>query len=254
MDDHQKPLSFDPHRILYQDDDLICVNKQAGELVVADRWGKESNILLHKLGAYLRTQGHRPDSTGRDLYPVHRLDRDTSGVVVFAKNQNTHRSLSKLFESRAVGKKYWLFTRGVPSWDELLVDAPLSRIEGKRGRGRGKIDRESGKPAKTLFRVLSRYHDVGWLEAFPETGRLHQIRLHAIEAGCPLLYDPQYLNEPWQSEFYGDLELDRVPLHAQLLCFDHPAGDGRRLEITAPLDSVLMKLVRTLEEEGEINL
>lgn len=245
---------FDPALILHQDDDLVCVNKQAGELVVADRWKKESNVLLHKLGDYLRAQGHRPDASGRDLYAVHRLDRDTSGVVVFAKHAAAHRNLSKQFESRDVKKKYWLFTRGVPVWDEHLVETPLSRLEGKRGRGRGRVDWENGKPARTLFRVLSRYHDVGWLEAQPETGRLHQIRLHAMEAGYPLLFDPQYLKQPWESEFYGALPLNRVPLHAHWLHFAHPSRPDQPLEIVAPLDSALTQLVRILEEGSDVTL
>lgn len=243
---------FDAQLVLYQDDDIICINKQAGELVVADRWKKETNVLLHKLGVYLRAQGHQPDATGRDLYPVHRLDRDTSGVVVFAKNAEAHRNLSKQFESRDVAKKYWLFTRGAPEWDEHIVDAPLRRLEGKRGRGRGTVDWENGKPARTQFRVLNRYHDVGWLEAEPETGRLHQIRLHAMEAGFPLLYDPQYLKAPWESEFYGPLPLQRVPLHAHWLRFAHPRNRQRALEISAPLDGALTQLVRVLEDESEV--
>lgn len=244
--DSHVDLSFDPARILLEDEHLICVNKQAGELVVADRWGKETNILLHRVGAYLRAQGHQADAKGRDLFPVHRLDRDTSGVVVFAKHAEAHRALSRLFEGREVRKLYWLFTSGCPSWTELTIDVPLSRMEGKRGRGRGFVDRAKGKPAQTEFRVLRCFGDVGWLQAFPRTGRLHQIRLHAREAGFPLLHDPHYGIKDWQSERYGSLGIARVPLHARQLAFVHPLT-GAATEVVAPLDPALTSLMARLE-------
>lgn len=240
---------FDPLCLLMEDEHIVCVNKQAGELVVSDRWKKESNVLLHKLGNYLRQNGHRPDSTGRDLYAVHRLDRDTSGVVIFAKHSQAHRTLSRLFESREVNKTYWLFTRGVPTWQTLTVDVPLARIEGKRGRGRGKVDHEKGKPAQTQFRVLQRFGDIAWLEAKPVTGRLHQIRLHAIEAGIPLLFDPQYLRDAWQSARHGAIELDRVPLHANFISFRHPDNNAI-IEIKAPVDAQLARLISQLTDES----
>lgn len=237
--------TFDPARILLEDEHLICVNKQAGELVVADRWGKETNILLHRVGAYLRAQGHQADARGRDLFPVHRLDRDTSGVVVFAKHAAAHRALSRLFEGREVHKLYWLFTSGCPPWTGLTVDVPLSRREGKRGRGRSFVDHAQGKPAQTEFRVLRCFGDVGWLQAVPHTGRLHQIRLHAREAGFPLLYDPHYGIKDWQSAHFGSLGVERVPLHARELAFVHPLT-GDSVEVIAPLDAALTALLARL--------
>lgn len=238
-------LPFDASRILLEDAHLICVNKQAGELVVADRWGKENNILLHRVGAYLRAQGHQPDARGRDLFPVHRLDRDTSGVVIFAKHAQAHRALSQLFEGRAVRKLYWLLTSGCPAWTELTVDAPLSRKEGKRGRGRAFVDLENGKPAQTNFRVHRCFGDVAWLDAQPHTGRLHQIRLHAREAGFPLLYDPHYGIKDWQSTRFGVLDVQRVPLHARELAFVHPLT-GDSVEAVAPLDTALTTVLARL--------
>lgn len=248
MNSPNPPLSttFDPTRILLEDEHIVCVNKHAGELVVADRWGKEPNILLHSVGAYLRSQGHQADARGRDLFPVHRLDRDTSGVVVFAKHADAHRALSQLFEGRAVHKLYWLFTSGCPAWAELTVEVSLSRMEGKRGRGRGFVDPVHGKPAQTQFRVVRCFGDVGWLEALPHTGRLHQVRLHAREAGVPLLFDPHYGIKNWQSAHYGALGLERVPLHARELAFIHPLTDAA-VAVTAPLDAALDALLQRLE-------
>lgn len=244
---HNMPsdFPFETSRILWEDAHLICVNKQAGELVVADRWGKENNILLHRVGAYLRSHGHQADARGRDLFPVHRLDRDTSGVVVFAKHAQVHRALSQLFEGREVRKHYWLLTCGCPPWEELTITAPLSRREGKRGRGRGFVDHEKGKPAQTDFRVLRCFGDVAWLHAQPHTGRLHQIRLHAREAGFPLLYDPHYGIKEWQSALHGILDVQRVPLHARMLAFVHPLT-GDWVEVVAPLDAAMTALLARL--------
>ena len=229
---------FDPARILYQDAALIAVNKLAGELVVVDRWGKETQVLLHSLGDYLRATGHAKDATGRDLYPVHRLDRDTSGVVLFAKHRQAHKALSVMFEGREVEKTYWAFTSGCPEWSHRDVDAPLSRREGKRGRGRGFVDDVNGKPAQTSFKVLQCYGDIAWLEAKPHTGRLHQIRLHAQLLGFPLINDPHYGLADWKTKINGITPLTRFPLHARKIHFNHPLS-GVRLEIEAPLDAAL---------------
>lgn len=236
---------FEPSRILYQDADLIAVNKLAGELVVADRWGKEPHVLLHALGAYLRSEGHTKDASGRDLYPVHRLDRDTSGVVLFAKHRAAHRLLSVMFEGREVEKTYWAFTCGCPPWQKHNVDAPLSRREGKRGRGRGFVDPLNGKPAQTAFTVLQCFGDIAWLEAKPLTGRLHQIRLHAQLAGFPLLNDPHYGKADWNTELIGISPLARFPLHARTVEFSHPTTQAP-VHIEAPLDNALSTFVHEL--------
>jgi RluA family pseudouridine synthase len=209
-------------RILIEDDYLIAVKKLAGELVVADRFGIEKNILLHVLGEYLRNQGHQKDDSGRDLYPVHRLDRDTSGVVLFAKNQEAHRELSRMFEHRKMQKVYWAFTAGSPEWDRCECNIPLSRAEGKKGRGRALIDLRSGKAAETDFKVLERYGDIAWVEARPHTGRLHQIRLHLKALGTPILWDKTYWDENWKSTTFPDLVEIKMPLHARSLSFVHP--------------------------------
>jgi len=237
--------AFEPCRILYQDADLIAVNKLAGELVVADRWGKEPHVLLHALGDYLRSIGHGKDASGRDLYPVHRLDRDTSGVVLFAKHRAAHKLLSGMFEGREVEKTYWAFTSGCPPWEQHEVDAPLSRREGKRGRGRGFVDLVNGKPAQTAFRVLQCFGDIAWLEAKPLTGRLHQIRLHAQLAGFPLLNDPHYGKADWKSGLIGVSPLARFPLHARTIEFNHPTT-GAPVRIEAPLDAALATFMHEL--------
>jgi len=242
---------FTPDRILYEDSDLIVVNKVAGELVVSDRWKLEKRILLHAVGEYLREQGHQLDASGRDLYAVHRLDRDTSGAVVFAKHRESHRTLSRAFEERGVEKLYWLLTCGCPPWRQRQVDLPLSRREGKRGKGRGYVDLKHGKPAQTEFNVLRCFGDIAWLEAKPLTGRLHQIRLHAQAEGFPLLNDPHYAQADWRSQYHALALQDfkRIPLHARRLSFAHPSTQAT-VEIVAPLVDDIGPFMRGLAKRS----
>jgi RluA family pseudouridine synthase len=238
------------NRILTEDEHLIAVRKLAGELVVADRWGREKQVLLHELGAYLREKGHKPDASGRDLYPVHRLDRETSGVVLFAKHEEAHRRLSRMFEQREMRKVYWAFTAGVPEWDFCCCAVPLSRAEGKKGRGRALIDLSRGKPAETELRVREAFGDIAWVEAMPLTGRLHQIRLHLKVLGIPILWDEAYWNPEWRSEAHPDLVARSLPLHARRLDFMHPFS-GKPIAIECPMEEGMRRLLNELKAGWE---
>lgn len=243
---------LNPKRILTENINWLAIHKFKGELVVADRWGKEprSNILLYEVGDYLRAQGHQLDSSGRDLYPVHRLDRDTSGIVLFAKNQDSHRILSQCFESRQMEKLYWAFAQGNPEWDKSVCRVPLSRAEGKEGRGRAHVDLKGGKESETAFAVLGRYGDLCWIEARPRTGRLHQIRVHLRVFGHPILLDPLYGTPDWKSEAHPDLPLKRMSLHARELTFRDPQSQ-QDVKITCPMDPELRELVTYLEQSSK---
>lgn len=233
-------------RVLFEDDHIIAVNKIAGELVVADRWGLETHILLHRVGEYLRAKGHKIDDAGRDLYAVHRLDRETSGVVLFAKHHEAHRQLSTMFETRAMAKRYWLWTCGCPDWQEKDVELPLIRAKGKRGKGRSFVDTKNGKPSHTHFQRLHCYGDIAWLDAEPFTGRTHQIRVHAKECNLPLLNDKLYESHACSSPLLSRLTLTRIPLHAYQLGFIHPFTK-QAVSIHAPLAVELAQLKRDLE-------
>jgi RluA family pseudouridine synthase len=221
-------------RIIIEDEHLVAVRKLAGELVVKDRFGLAKEVLLDKLGDHLREKGHQPDESGRDLYPVHRLDRDTSGLVLFAKHEEAHRRLSKLFEGREMEKTYWLFSSGVPLWDEAHCCIPLVRAEGKKGRGRALVDLgREGKETETRFKVRQRFEDMAWVVAQPRTGRLHQIRLHMRLLGHPVWGDPLYGNE---SDRAAQAALfPRLALHARELAFRHPFS-GAALALECSLD------------------
>jgi len=238
------------NRILIEDEHLVAVKKNAGELVVADRFGLEKSPLLHRLGAHLRERGHKPDASGRDLYPVHRLDRDTSGVVLFAKNQDAHRRLSMMFEGREMKKLYWALACGSPDWDNLLCRVPLRRAEGKKGRGRALVDFREGKEAETDFTVKERLGNVTWLEARPLTGRLHQIRVHLRVLGHPVLFDETYWEKTWKCEILTDLAPQRMTLHARSIAFKHPFS-GKEVAIEAPMDEDMRALLQRLQ--GALN-
>ena len=229
-------------KLLFEDDHIVAVNKPAGHLVIKDRFGREprENIVLEYLGDFLRDRGHQPDESGRDLYPVHRLDRDTSGLVLFAKHAAAHKALSTLFSSRNIAKTYWAFVWGEPLWDKCEIDVPLKRAEGKRGRGRAIVHLRGGSPARTELSVLQRHKGKSWLEVRPVTGRLHQIRVHLRVLGVPVLNDPLYGLEGRESsakEFSG-----RMPLHARTIEFIHPFTE-KPVSIEAGLDEEMRTLV-----------
>lgn len=220
---------------LLEDDDFIAVNKPAGITSVHDSTRPDEPDLLAVL-----------ESQFGPLWPVHRLDRDTSGVIVFARNEAAHRTLSAQFEGRDVTKTYHAIVVGNPSWDERRVDAPLL-VDGDR-RHRTLIDGKEGKPSVTHFRVLQRLKRFALVEAKPETGRTHQIRVHVTLLGAPVAVDalygdgkPIFLSELKRNyRVNTDKELPligRLALHALRLQFAHPAiAETVNIEAPYPKD------------------
>ena len=200
--------------IIYQDEFLLAVNKPAGLPTLPDGYHRAAPCLIDLL----------KQQWGR-VWVVHRLDRDTSGVIVFARTAEVHRALNLAFDSRAVHKVYYAIASGVPEWDERVIDLPL-RPDGDR-RHRTVIDAKHGKPAVTRVHVLERFAQHALIEARPETGRTHQIRAHLAALDLPLAGDVLYGGKN------AAALIQRTALHAHSIEFTHPVTH-ELLQISAP--------------------
>lgn len=218
--------------ILAREDGLVAVDKPAGLLVIPGREGGEPcvrDLLAEQLGTR--------------VWVCHRIDRDTSGVLVLATTAEAHRAASMAFEAGEVRKRYVALVEG-------RVEAPLeldvALTEARKGRMRPVHPGEEGKPSRTLVRPRQVFARASLVEAEPLTGRQHQIRVHLKHAGHPLLFDHQYGRKtPLTARDLGgqgdDVVLDRTPLHAEAL--DAP---GLGLQVTAPLPGDLRRCVELL--------
>lgn len=239
-----------PLAVLHEDADLIVIDKPAG-MVVHPGAGARTGTLVHALLA----RGENWSTIGGEDRPgiVHRLDRGTSGVMVVARNDETHRRLSAQFKERTIEKVYLALVWGSVRRGEFRVDLPL----GRDTVNRKKISSRTGRPraALTEFRVLSRFEGFTLLEARPLTGRTHQIRAHLRSAGHPIVGDAAYGGERWRGLEPGPLRdrlegFGRIALHAHRLSFVHPST-GRRVSFEAPLPPAIEDLLVTLRPGGK---
>ena len=217
-----------PLDILYDDEYLLAVNKPVGQ-VVHPTYRYLTNTLGNAVIGYWERKGeHR-------LYrPIHRIDRNTSGVVIIAKNQFAHQQLAWQLERGQIHKRYFGFVEGVVRENEGTIDDPIGFAPDSFIKRQVHPD---GMPARTIFRVLHRYPKATFLEFILETGRTHQIRVHCEGFGHPLLGDDLY---------GGDTTLlTRQALHSSMYAFQHPAT-GLPLVIRAPFPEDLRDLVRKL--------
>tara|TARA_B110000003_G_scaffold242613_1_gene250526 strand:+ start:10173 stop:10826 length:654 start_codon:yes stop_codon:yes gene_type:complete len=214
-----KPFVYEPPKtpldILYFDEDVLVVNKPSGLLTVP---GKE---LKHHDSLELRVKIEYPNS-----FLVHRLDMDTSGVIIFALSKSTQRSLNLQFEKRIVKKLYEARVFGNIKEDNGFIDLPL--IVDWPNRPLQKIDAKEGKSALTHWQVLDREGDVTRVALMPETGRTHQLRVHMMSLGHTILGD----------RFYGNVAeinlANELQLHAKDLMIIHPKN-GKKITFKAPL-------------------
>ena len=239
-----------PFTLIYEDPHIISVNKASGIAVSGDRWD-DSQIRLDKIvSASL--------SPPVQLFKVHRIDRDTSGLVVFAKHSESHALLSQLFENRQIHKRYIAIVNGRPLWKEEECNLPL--VPNGNKKHMTIIDKYRGKKSFTRFRVLCSAGTYSILEALPETGRTHQIRVHAAALGFPVVCDTIYGNgkpvllSAFKRNWRGDpLEerplLARLGLHAAELHI--PAGifsPAGGLKLCAPLAKDMAALIKQMEK------
>lgn len=220
---------------IYEDDDILLVNKPAGLLSIPDRYDLTAPSLRELL---LDEYGH--------IFFVHRLDRDTSGIMLFAKNAEAHRVLNDRFESLQVGKIYHVVTEGVVFKDEVEIDIPLMPDPRKNGQT---IPSSRGKESLSILKVKERYRNATFGEIDLITGRHHQIRVHLSAIGHPLLVDDLYGNatEFRLSQIKKRFNLkkhdeerpviSRITMHAFSLSFAHPiTGEAMYFEAEYPKD------------------
>lgn len=231
--------------ILYFDEAILVVNKPPGLPSLPDGYDASAPHLKSVL----------QDEFG-DLWIVHRLDRQTSGVIVLARSAIAHRHLNTQFEQRQVSKSYHALVSGNPGWEEKTVRFPL-RPNGDR-RHRTIVDAENGKPAVTELKVKHYYPGVNMclIEAIPHTGRTHQIRAHLAAIGHPLIADVLYGGSKAllcsqilpPTSFTTDIPLlERAALHANSLEFVHPTR-SERVIFYAPYPADLARVLQLLGE------
>ncbi len=236
-----------PLDIRFEDAHLIVLAKPAG-LVVHPARGHSSGTLVHALLAHTGDLGTQAGEERPGI--VHRLDKDTSGLMMVAKDDETQIALSEALKIRTIERRYVTLVHGYIAPDTGIIDAPLARHAKDRMR-MGVSDHPDAKQSVTTFRVLERYmagvHDDGYtlVECKLYTGRTHQIRVHMNYIKHPVVGDPMYgRNHP-----KADLGLTRQFLHAYRIAFDHPAT-GERIDLLDPLPDDLASRVKRLEPES----
>lgn len=219
---------YDPLDVLYEDEALLAVDKPAGVIAHPTFRRSEGTLLTRVLGYYERT--------GQDcgVHAVNRLDRDTRGIVLFAKNSHVHGLCYAMQRAGGFRKTYHALCLGTPRAAEGEVSLPIGQVGG--GSLLRRIDPE-GQAALTRYRLLEERGGMSLLELFPVTGRTHQLRLHCLALGCPILGDPQYATEESRA-LAKRLGLTGQELAAVRLAFSHPL-DGRPMEICARSDVFL---------------
>lgn len=206
------PAQEGPLEILYEDDHLLAVDKPAGLLVHPSR-AQLTNTLSNYVQGYYRATGQHSA-----CHPITRLDRDTYGVVLMAKNAHIHALMNQLHSQSRIEKIYHALVLGGPAADSGVIDAPIER---RPLPSLLRYVNQSGKPSRTEFRVLERRDGTSLLALRPITGRTHQLRVHCAHMGYPILGDPQYGSEASKARSM-EMGLTSQLLCAKSLTFPHP--------------------------------
>ncbi len=244
-----------PLDILFEDDWLVAVNKPP-DMVVHPSRGHWSGTLAAALAHHF----DRLSTVGGATRPgiVHRLDRDTSGVIVVAKNDPTHLALAAQFEGRTVEKEYFAIVAGVPDRDRDIVEQPIGVHPHQREKMAVRHGHHTSREASTFYEVERRFRGFAAVTARPKTGRTHQIRVHLAHIRCPVLCDRLYggrsqitLGEIESGRKDENVFLDRQALHAQRLRLTHPERN-KPIEFAAPLPEDMARVLEKLEQHRQV--
>ncbi len=245
------PAEEIPLEILFEDDDIIVVNKQPGLIVHPARSHKSGTLINGLAWHFQHRSSGQLSSVGKDFARpgvVHRLDKHTSGVMVAAKTDTAHWRLGKQFENRQTQKRYIALVQGHLEPPVDLIDLPLGKHPTIREKYAVRHD-DTGKPSQTFYRVLEEYEGVSLVELELRTGRTHQIRVHLSHLGFPLVGDDMYGGRRVLESDFGGSDatplLARQALHAALLGFRHPISN-EPLVFQAPLWNDLRRAVELL--------
>lgn len=222
--------------ILYEDDHLMLINKPSGTAVHGG-----SGL---SFGVIEGLRALRPEA--RFLELVHRLDRDTSGVLLIAKKRSALRVLHEQLRLKQMQKDYLALVRGQWQSHTKVVQAPLLKNILQSGERVVKVSNE-GKPSETRFKVEERFEFATLVKASPVTGRTHQIRVHTLHAGHPIAFDDRYGDRDFDAQLVGT-KLKRLFLHASSLTFTHPST-GEQMRIEAPMDNQLRHCLQVLRSQ-----
>ena len=238
-----------PLDVIFEDQDLLMINKPAG-LVIHPAAGNPSGTLVNAL------LHHCQDLSGIGGVErpgiVHRLDKDTTGIMVVAKSDRAHLSLAIAFRQHTIRKTYLAVCYGNPVTGDGVVDAPIDRHP--RNRREMAVVRE-GRPARTLFEVEEEFAGTSMVSCHPVTGRTHQIRVHLAHIGHAIVGDPLYAGRQWRNLSHSRVQVacrafPRQALHARRIAFEHPVTK-ENVEFEAPLPPDLEELLRVLRESPD---
>lgn len=241
------PISFEPKpqpidlNIVYQDNDLLVVNKPKG-MVVHPAAGNPDGTLVNALLAHL---GDNLSTVGGVLRPgiVHRIDKDTSGLIIVAKNDKAHKSLAMQIKTHSFTREYEAVVAGRLKCDQGTVDAPIGRHPVHRKKmavlSLDMLNTGKARNAVTHFKVINRYRKYTHISLRLETGRTHQIRVHMASIGHPVAGDQVYGSSRQHAKLQGQC------LHAKFIGFEHPTS-GRRIELSTELPDYFTAFLKTL--------
>ncbi len=239
-----------PLDILFEDESIVVVNKPPN-MVVHPARGHWSGTLVAALSYHFTSLSTLGGSTRPGI--VHRLDRDTSGVILIAKNDNVHAKITKQFERREVEKEYIGIVSPAPDRDNDWIDRPIGMHPYQREKMAIREGHSSSRPARTKYEVMERIGGFAWIVMRPETGRTHQLRVHMASIGCPILADKLYsgrsrltMQELTRDDSDEVVVLDRQALHARRLAFDHPVS-GERIVCEAPVPDDIRLTFETIK-------